>query len=469
MNYRLFFKIGAVSLVALLLLLPVVQIRELVSEREQTRDSVVAEMARSTGHAQTITGPLLVVPYTRKVRSWSEARESEPGRWIETEVAGQLTFLPADFELRGSLQVAERQRGIYRARLFEAEAGITGSFELKANYGITTDLADYTFHTPHLALGISDIRGIGTALELDWNGNEMRFEPGTATPVLAAGVHAAVPAPDVSSARQMTYAIALALRGTSDFQVTPMGRESRVQLTSNWPHPSFVGEFLPREREVSASGFSARWQTSFFATNLENVVTACRDGSVGNAACRELESRHFGVSFIDPVDHYVQSDRATKYAFLFIGLTFAACFLLEVLRRLSVHPIQYGLVGLSLAVFFLLLLSLSEHLGFAWAYCVSAAACISLIAYYVAHIIGKKRVGALFAGALGSLYALLYAILSAEDYSLLIGSVLVFAVLGTIMVLTRKVNWASFGQSTDTTRAPFTPTASPTTPSQGTR
>jgi inner membrane protein len=452
MNYRLFFKLGAIFLVALLLLLPVVQIRELVSEREQTRDAVVAEIARSTGYAQTITGPLLVVPYTRKLRSWSEERDGEPRRLIETEVAGQLTFLPADFELSGALEVEERQRGIYRARIFDAESRITGTFELKANYGITTDLADYTFDTPRLSLGISDIRGIGNAIELSWNGNNVVFEPGTATPVLPAGVHAVLPAPEFTSARQMTYAIALSLQGTGDFQVTPIGRESRVRLTSNWPHPSFVGEFLPREREVKPSGFSAHWQTSFFATNLENVVNACRDAAPGQPACVELASRHFGVSFIDPVDHYVQSDRASKYAFLFIGLTFAACFLLEVLRRLRVHPIQYGLVGLSLAVFFLLLLSLSEHVGFAWAYSIAATACVSLIAYYVSHVIGDNKLGAVFGGALGAVYALLYVILSAEDYALLIGSLLVFGTLGAIMVLTRRVDWASFGQSTETAR-----------------
>jgi inner membrane protein len=449
MNFRLFFKIGAIVLVALVLLIPIVQIRGLVSEREQTRDSVVAEMAQSTGYAQTITGPLLVVPYTRKVRAWSEDREGQPPRLIETEIAGQLTFLPATFELDGALDVTERERGIYRARIFDAGVRITGAFELKANYGITSDLTDYTFDAPHLALGVSDIRGIGNALELDWNGDELPFEPGTTTSLLAGGVHAALPAPDIAGGRRLTYAIALSLRGTSDFQVTPIGRESRVRLTSNWPHPSFVGEFLPSEREVRASGFNALWQTSFFATDLENVVTACRDGSAGHAACVELGKRHFGVSFIDPVDHYLQSDRATKYAFLFIGLTFAACFLLEVLRRLSVHPIQYGLVGLALAIFFLLLLSLSEHVGFMLAYAISAAACVSLIAYYVAHVIGNGRLGAWFGGALGSLYALLYAILSAEDYSLLIGSVLVFGVLGAIMVLTRKVNWTLVGQSTE--------------------
>jgi inner membrane protein len=333
--------------------------------------------------------------------------------------------------------------------VFDAETRITGTFELKPNYGITADLGDYTFDAPFLALGISDIRGIGSALELTWAGERVAFQPGSGTPVLPAGVHATLPAWDVSGGRPASYAIALSLEGTGDFQVTPMGRESRVLLTSNWPHPSFVGEFLPREREIDAHGFNARWQTSFFATNLENVVLACQNASGNHPACGELGGRHFGISFVDPVDHYLQSDRATKYAFLFIGLTFAACFLLEVLRRLSVHPIQYGLVGLALAVFFLLLLSLSEHLGFRLAYAVSAVACVSLIAHYVAHVVANWKLGAVFASALGALYGLLYAILSAEDYALLIGSLLVFATLGAVMVLTRKVNWAAFGQSTE--------------------
>jgi inner membrane protein len=447
MNLRLLLKIGALFLVALLLSIPVLQINDLVSERQQTRDRVVEDIARSAGYGQTITGPLLIVPYKRKVRHLSEEKAGEPRRLIETEVAGQLSFLPSDFELSGSMKVDTRRRGIYEARIFDADGRITGSFDLKPNYGITTDLADYEFFQPLLALGISDIRGIGNGLQLSWNGTPVAFEPGAGTSVLVSGVHAPLPTGDLTLARRLPYAIGLSLQGTGDFQITPVGRESRVLLTSRWPHPSFIGEFLPREREVTDQGFSARWQTSFFATNLENVVNDCREAGQGNPPCHELANRHFGVSFIDPVDHYSKSDRATKYAFLFIGLTFAAFFLLEVLRRFSVHPIQYGLVGLSLAVFFLLLLSLSEHVGFALAYLVSAAACVSLIAHYVGHVIGDRKLGALFGGGLAGLYGMLYAILGAEDYALLIGSLLVFAVLGVIMILTRTVNWARFGQS----------------------
>jgi inner membrane protein len=446
MNVRLFLKIAATFFVAILLLIPVEQIRGLVGERQATRDSVVQDIARSAGYSQTVIGPILIVPFTRIVRSWSEEREGEPRRLIEHQVAGRLAFLPADFELSGRLSVDQRQRGIYQARIFDADSRITGRFELPPHYGITADLADYTFADPLLVLGISDIRGISAGLELTWNGEPIAFEPGATPSMLPSGVHAALPPIASSQPGTLSFAIALALQGTGDFQVTPVGRESRVRLSSNWPHPSFVGEFLPREREVTGSGFNASWQTSFFATNLENVVNACPGVAPGDPACAELMSRHFGVSFIDPVDHYLKSERATKYAFLFIGLTFAAFFLFEVLRRFSVHPIQYGLVGLALAVFFLLLLSLSEHVGFALAYLISAAACVALIAYYVVHVIRDSKLGALFGAALSGMYGMLYAILSAEDYALLMGSLVVFGVLGVIMVLTRRVNWAQFGK-----------------------
>jgi inner membrane protein len=224
----------------------------------------------------------------------------------------------------------------------------------------------------------------------------------------------------------------------------PVGRESRVHLTSDWPHPSFIGEFLPVKREISSAGFDASWQTSFFATNMEDVLSRCADAKSG---CDALVQDHFGVSFIDPVDQYLKSERAAKYAFLFIGLTFAGFFLTEVLRRVSVHPIQYGLVGLALAMFFLLLLSLSEHMGFGLAYLVAAAACVGLISYYVRYVLGSLGQGMAFGAALASLYALLYGILSSEDYALLMGSLLVFGLLAMVMVLTRRVSWSNLGEA----------------------
>jgi inner membrane protein len=444
MNRGLLVRMISIGLVALLLIVPLLMVGGLTQERKKARDSVVQEIARSAAYAQTITGPILVVPYLRRVTE----TQSEAGRavLVTREVAGELRLLPRTFDLNGQLTTQERRRGIYRARIFDAATRITGSFDVPAQFGVGADLGSYQFGAPRLVLGISDIRGIGNALSVQANGAAAPVSPGTGTDLITAGVQAPVPLAATNATQTLEYAIELPLLGTGDFQVTPVGRESRVVISSDWPHPSFVGEFLPRQRTVSAAGFSAEWQASSFATNAEEKLSRCA-GAERQPPCAEFSGLHFGVSFIDPVDQYVKSDRAVKYGFLFIALTFAGFFLLEVLRRFSVHPVQYGLVGFSLALFFLLLLSLSEHLGFGLAYVVSAVACAGLIGYYVSHVLDSAAIGAGFGAALAVLYALLYAILGSEDYALLTGSLLVFGVLAGVMVLTRRVDWYTVGKS----------------------
>jgi inner membrane protein len=196
------------------------------------------------------------------------------------------------------------------------------------------------------------------------------------------------------------------------------------------------------KHSINATGFDAQWSTSFFSTNLEEALHGCTE----TGACAEFNSRVLGVSFIDPVDQYLKTDRAIKYAFLFISLTFAGFFLFEVLKELAVHPIQYSLVGAALAIFYLLLLSLAEHLGFATAYVLSSGACVTLIGFYVSGILRSARRGVVFAGSLAALYGMLYVLLSADDYALLMGSALLFGLLAVVMVLTREVDWSSLGR-----------------------
>lgn len=445
MNRALFLRCGAIFIVIVLLVIPLIRIGGLIGERQAARDAVVQDIARSAAGPQVLTGPLLVVPYTRTVQE-TQLDASRLPVTVSREVTGELRLLPALVDLNGRLATEERQRGIYRARVFDATARLTGRFDVPAHYGVSVDLASYKFGQPRLVIGISDIRGIGNALSLQANGARIAFVPGTGLRMLGAGVQAPLQLANAEAQQPLQFQVDLSLLGTSDFQFTPVGRETHVMLASDWPHPSFVGQFLPREREISSAGFSADWRTSFFATNLEEALLRCPSQAEPTAAdCADFAGRHFGVSFVDPVDQYLKSERAVKYGFLFILLTFAGFFLLEVLRRFSVHPIQYGLVGLALALFFLLLLSFSEHIGFAAAYLVSAVACVGLITYYVTHVLGSRTHGLGFGAALATLYALLYAILGSEDYALLTGSVLVFAVLALVMVLTRRVNWSGVG------------------------
>jgi inner membrane protein len=345
--------------------------------------------------------------------------------------------------LNGHVVTEERARGIYKALLYRSDNQISGAFKLPARLGLGDELGLYQFGQPFLSVGISDIRGISNDLQLRFNGATLGFEPGSAEERFGAGVHAPLPVLDAQGGQVLEFAFDLKLQGTKQLSITPVGRDSRVELTSGWPHPSFVGEYLPTSREVSAKGFKALWQTSFFATNLEEALTDCVRGD----SCKALTARNFGVSFVDPVDQYLKTERAIKYALLFIGLTFAVFFLFEVLKRMAVHPVQYALVGMSLALFYLLLLSLSEHLSFALAYGISALACVALIGFYVSHVLHSALRGGLFGLLLAALYGLLFALLNAEDYALLMGSILVFGVLTGVMVLTRKLDWYSVGKT----------------------
>lgn len=463
MNRQLGFKLGAIALLIVLLLIPLLMIDGLVDERQSYRDEVLQDISRSSSYSQQLTGPVVVVPYSRTLRSWRLDKASQQRVMQEREVRGRLYFLPETFVLDGQMRTELRHRGIYEARLYHAGNQISGSFVLPANYGIASDLASYRFDDPVLAVGISDVRGIENAPKLKVEGALRDFQPGTRSQLLGNGVHAVLPFKASDREQRFDYAFELSLLGSSRLDITPVGRDSQVNLTADWPHPSFGGEFLPTERSISDRGFSARWRTSFFATNLEDQLRACTasaqpdvavaampdDPDVGQASsarCSEFAEHSFGVALVDPVDQYLKTDRAVKYALLFIVLTFAGFFLFEVLKRLAVHPVQYGLVGMALALFYLLLLSLCEHVGFELAYLISASACVGLLGFYLCYVLHSLWRGVTFSVALAALYGMLYALLNAEDYALLMGSLLLFAVLAGVMVLTRRLDWYGIGK-----------------------
>ncbi|CAM3793813.1 Inner membrane protein CreD [Pseudomonas reidholzensis] len=440
MNKTLSFKLGMIALLMLLLLIPLLMIGGLIDERQSLRDTVLADIAQSSSFDQVIAGPLLVVPYRKYERRWID----KDGHSVQetSTVSGHLYFLPETFEATIGIDTELRARGIYQARLFHAKSQVAGRFKLPARWGVEKDYEDYRFDKPFLAVGISDIRGIESNLELSLDDQRLAFEAGTGLDWMRGGVHVPLPALDGQQATEFSYGFDLALQGTGQLHVLPVGRTSSVDMQANWPHPSFVGSYLPSRREINAEGFKAHWQTSFFATNLEDALRQCATVE----QCADYKDRTFGVSFVDPVDQYLKSERAIKYALLFIALTFAGFFLFEVLKNLSVHPVQYVLVGVALAFFYLLLLSLSEHLGFGVAYGLSASACVLLIGFYLSHVLRSLWRGVGFAAGLAVLYAMLYGLLSAEDYALLMGSLLCFGLLGVFMVLTRRLDWSRVGR-----------------------
>ena len=322
MNRQLGIKLGAIALLIVLLLIPLLMIDGLVDERQNYRDEVLQDIARSASYSQQLTGPLVVVPYTRTIRAWRLDKASQQRVLQEREVRGRLYFLPEVFSLDGQMRTELRHRGIYEARLFHADSQVSGSFVLPANYGISSDLGSYRFDEPLLAVGISDVRGIENAPKLKVGDVLRDFQPGTHSQFLGNGVHAVLPFKASDREQRFDYAFELSLLGSSRLDITPVGRDSQVNLVSDWPHPSFGGEFLPTERSVSDQGFSARWRTSFFATNLEDQLRACTapaqvdvaravgaDDSdtsrVSTAECSQFGEHRFGVALVDPVDQYL--------------------------------------------------------------------------------------------------------------------------------------------------------------------
>jgi inner membrane protein len=259
---------------------------------------------------------------------------------------------------------------------------------------------------------------------------------GTAARSLSGGFRVELDPAAFAAGGDLGFSLQVSLEGTGGLSIVPSGGDTRVALHSNWPHPSFEGSFLPAEKTIAAGGFSATWQTTLLATNLSTRFAACLRG-----AAEQCDLPGLGVRFIEPVNVYQQSERAVKYGLLFIGLTFGAFFLFETLKRWRVHPLQYALVGLALALFFLMVISLSEHIAFALAYVAASTACVALITAYLRYVLGGWRRALAFGALLALLYGVLYGLLLSEDNALVLGSLLLFALLAAAMWLTRRVDW----------------------------
>ena len=441
------FKILLIGALLVALAIPVMMLQGLVYARQQRGIAVAEEIAGSSSRAQQLTGPLLRVEFerlerrTRMFGRGSEARsEEETVRIAETRLV-----TPRALRIDGDLRTEVRKRGIFEALVYLANLRIEADFAPVPLPAPTPETIEQRIVRADWVLGVGDARGV-RAIEARVGSETLPIVPGTGLAWAPAGVSMAV-AP-ARLALPSTLGLTLDLAGTQSLHWLPVADDTRVTLRSPWAHPSFVGSFLPDTRSVSAAGFDASWRVSHIAAQGQAVVAAC--GPAADHCAGTQADAGFGVQLIDPVDRYLKTDRAIKYAWLFIVLVFGAVFFLELLRPgVRVHPLQYGLTGLALAVFFLLLLSLSEHIGFGPAYLVAAAACIGLVTTYLAAPLGgwgrAFGLGALLAG----LYALLYGLLQSEDYALLMGSLALFALLGTAMLLTRRLDWYRLGPAAE--------------------
>lgn len=437
MQRFLFLKLAAIAALGVLLLIPMAMIAGQVSDRSHFRGTAKAGVAESWTGAQKLVGPLVAVEYTRvwSEKVWDRERQREVIQ--EHAERERLYLLPKRLKLSAEVATDVLHRGIFPVPVYTGAMAVSGEVDLAPLEALRQRADVREVGAPVLALHVHDPRGIAAVPELTWGEARLSFEPGSGLPGLDAGIHAPLPA-DAGGA---AFGFALKLRGMERLEFVPVGESTEVALASPWPHPSFFGRYLPQERRIGAEGFTARWEATRFATGIERQLSACAAGH-----CDSLASNTFGVSLMDPVDVYLQTERSVKYGVLFVGLTFVAFFLFEVLTGRRVHPLQYLLVGLALSLFYLLLLSLAEHVAFGWAYLAATVACVGLIGYYLRYVLGSRAGAAGFAAALAGVYGALYVIIRSEDHALLMGSGLLFLVLAGVMVLTRRLDWYAVGE-----------------------
>ncbi len=437
MNRTFIFKIIGMLALITLMSIAVSYVNDIILERQQRQQEVKAQIAKSSAGEQMLIGPVLVIPY------YEDFTETviENG-FNKTEAKRELrkaVILPDQLNLEGGFTNEFKKLGIYKALTYQLNGNIKGNFVLPANIKLTAyhNNSTLTMQAAYLSMGISDPRGITSSPRITWGNQNLVFEQGSQLKALGNGIHAPIGMLQHTADKKVAFEINLNLRGTEQFNFAPIAGNNAVALQSSWQHPHFGGSFLPEAstQTVNAGGFSAKWAVSSLSSNNQATFL----NQLNNDQNQNLESLNIG--FVEPINVYSQADRATKYGLLFIGLTFAGFFIFEILKNLRIHPAQYTLVGLSMAMFYLLLVSLAEQIGFASAYLTASSACVLLLGYYLSFVLKSKANGFVFATLLTALYGALYGILQSEDNALLMGSLLVFGLLALVMVITRKVDW----------------------------
>ena len=421
-------KVLGIGLLALLMLLPLWKVQSLVEERQGMRQSAVDQIAQGWGGEQVLGGLVLAVPTRQRVDTGANGIR---------EQADTALIMPDTASMDVAMTVDKRRYGIYEAPVFASMVQLRGRFRTEDIVQFPrVDDATWQGDKAELRLVIRDLRGLQEVAGLLINGKPQQFSSSAAT---FGGQWSTVTVPidlDALGGRPIEFALSLRLAGTQSLQLLPLARTMDVKMHAPWPDPSFIGAALPVERQVDARGFSARWH--MLDLNRSYGQHWSESDMRVNGAVRDSA---FGVALFQPVDVYQRNVRAGKYGLLFITMTFVAFFLFEVLKRLRVHPVQYLLIGAALTSFYVLLLALSEQIGFGMAYAVAATSVVLIMSGYATAVLGARQAGLALGGALVAVYAMLYVVLAAEEYALLIGAVVLIVTVALLMYLTRRIDW----------------------------
>ncbi|TDU28133.1 inner membrane protein [Panacagrimonas perspica] len=423
-------RLAGIGLLILLLLIPLGMIESKVSERGQRRDEAAADVARSWGRAQSLAGPILRLPYTIRWREKDEERNR----------TGWLVLPPQKLDVVARLDTEVRKRGIFEVPVYRANLKLRGQFKLPEPSDLGVVFGDIDFGRAEVMIGIAEPGALSADSRVQVDGQVLVLEP-SAQSLGTQGVHVLMRQGVAAEklAQGVAFEVDLNLNGSSAFHLAPVARETTLSIASNWPHPSFGGNGLPRESEISGEGFKAAWSVSHLGRGYPPVWL---DTEVTR---EQIDAAAFGVELCVPVDPYRMAERIAKYGVLVLLLSFAAIWVMELLGGRPLHPVQYLLLGGSLCLFGLLQLSLAEHLGFAVAFVLAAGAVVLQASWYARVATRSTRRAFALGALLSAWFGYLYVVLQAEDMAFLLGALALFAVLTAVMWATRKVNWSSSG------------------------
>lgn len=432
MSYRdlkssVMLKIFVIAALVIILMVPTTLVQFLITDRENVQNDAINEVSTSWSMGQTIVGPYITIPYIDQTVVMSDST-----RKVVT-VNKTLFVLPNQLNINGDILPETRYRGIYEVVVYDSKLNLKGNFEEIDFEELGVKPEWLLLDQAKLNVGITDLKGIENQIELKWNDSLNNFNPSIVSK--SENVNSGINSPiEISLTDSIGYNFEfnLNLKGSQHIFFTPVGKTTITNLKSSWDTPSFSGKFLPDTRNTNENGFTAAWKILHLNRNYPQMWLD--DDYI-------MDNEIFGTNLMLPVDNYTKSDRVIKYAILFIVLTFLAFFFVEVMNKVYIHPIQYLLVGLSLVVFYVLLVSFSEHLLFNLAYWLATILTLVLISGYTWAITKSKAVGGVILGILSLLYMFIFTIIQLEDYSLLIGSIGMFVILAFVMFTSRKIDW----------------------------
>lgn len=419
-------KAVLIGVIVVLLLVPLAMLSSVVSERAGLREQAYQKVAEGWGGELSVGGPMLIVPTEHTVIV------DDKERIVRSDVYLLPARLSADVDVK--LEPQPRYVGIYAVPVYLSTVRLQGEFDFASLQGLVSQSGvTYLWSQSRLRLPLDTVRSLREIKHANFAGRQVKLGP--ARPGLYRGIEAHVDLTELHQGPGATFDFGTVIAGSRAVSMLPLGSITTVQVSSDWPHPSFQGSFLPVERTIDDRGFQARWQVLELNRSYGQLW---QEGEVSEQA---LAQSAFGVSLFQPVDIYQRGERAVKYAVLFIALTFLTFFAWEQVTRNPLHPLQYLLVGLALSMFYLLLIALSEHIAFATAYVIAATALVLLIGFYLAGALHSVQRGIVAGGAMTLVYGLLYMLVLSEDYSLLLGSIILFVALAAVMLATRHIDW----------------------------